>query len=95
VDVKQAVRTAKHYISDLYNDEGAHGFSLEEVEFVEAPLPSRWLVTLSFSRQQPTDGDPLFAAIRQFDRTYKQIAIQDSDGAVLSMKIRELAGRAA
>ena len=48
MDVKEAVRTAKEYLSDLYEGEQIMNVGLEEVVF-EDRLNS-WRVTIGFSR---------------------------------------------
>ncbi len=47
MEVKQAVKIAKEYVSELMSDEGIENLGLEEVQFDE--VASQWLVTTDFS----------------------------------------------
>ncbi len=48
MDVKEAVRTAKEYLADLFVDEEVVNIGLEEVVFDDAT--NRWSITIGFSR---------------------------------------------
>ena len=78
-ELKHAVRTAQEYLTALI-PQAQDGF-LEEVEQAD----DGWLVTLSFTRSAASPFGPL-----QPERVYKQLRVVD--GAVESMKIRELSG---
>jgi hypothetical protein len=86
IGVKQAVKVAQEYFSDLT---GRHlGLLLEEVELVpEGDGREFWYVTLSF----PSDDSPLapFAG-KNVPREYKTLRVDSSTGEVKSMKIRQL-----
>jgi len=89
MDVKEAVRTAKEYIADLFANEGVSNLGLEEVEFDDGKRT--WQVTIGFSR--PWDRpSAAFTAIMQgssLPRSYKVVRIDDASGHVLSVKARE------
>ncbi len=48
MDVKDAIKVAKGWVSDIYSDEGILNLGLEEVEFDEAA--QLWKITVGFSR---------------------------------------------
>ncbi len=48
MDVKEAVRTAKKYVAELFTDETIANGGLEEVEFNNTS--NNWEVTIGFSR---------------------------------------------
>ena len=84
MEVKQAVKVAKHYVLDLFGDEGIVNIGLEEVE----ELGGYWRITIGFSREWDKNiGTVLSGAA---SRTYKTIEISDEDGQVLSVKDRKI-----
>ena len=88
MDVKEAVRTAKKYIAELFTDETIADVGLEEVEFNN--MSNNWEVTIGFSR--PWDQEnPLAASIgnQPSTRSYKLVRIDD-DGHVISLTDRVL-----
>lgn len=92
MDVKEAVKSAKSYVSDLLVDEGVFDLALEEVEYVDGS--DEWNVTIGFSRAKTTAG--IFRGIEimsghppDSDRLYRVVKIRDADGKVLSLKLRE------
>lgn len=92
MDVKEAVKTAKDYISDLYADERVTGVGLEEVKFEGHEFPRTWAVTVGFFRMFDADR-PLsqIAAALQSDarrRVYKIVRINDDSGSVESVTHR-------
>ena len=90
MEVKQAVKIAKEYVSELMSDEGIESLGLEEVQFDE--VASQWRGTVGFSR--PWDRkNSLAAALTEYgrsDRSYKVLSINDSDGRVRSLEDRIL-----
>jgi hypothetical protein len=84
--VKQAVDTAKRYISDLFADEGVVNLGLEEIDYDEARLV--WRITLGFSRVRDLSGRELNHMFATARRDYKVVTI-DNSGRVLSVKNRE------
>lgn len=89
VDVKEAVRTAKSYLVDLFEDEQITNVGLEEVVFDEAS--STWKITIGFSRSWDLKG-PLSVAMAGAspDRSYKILTINSATGQVESLRDRVL-----
>jgi predicted transcriptional regulator len=89
IEVKQAVRIATDYLTDLIPN--IRDVQLEEVEFVDI-LPPQWNITLSYLR--PVDPESLSAIAEltghKYERVYKEIAVDAVSGACVSIKIREL-----
>lgn len=90
MDVKDAVRTAKEYLAELYADEEVINVGLEEVRYDYDT--DKWHITIGFSRpwdrKNPFVG-PLSESGRA-DRAYKELCINDADGRVESLKVRVL-----
>ena len=90
MDVKDAVRTAKDYLAELFVDEEVVNIGLEEVWYDYES--DKWHVTIGFSR--PWDRKHPFAgALSEAgrpDRSYKEICIDDDSGNIDSLKVREL-----
>ena len=95
MDVKDAVKTAKSYVADLFEGEGLENIGLEEVVFEnEANV---WKVTVGFTR--PWDrvkrvADVMTALssneIPEWKwRSFKVVRIEDGSGKVLSLTHRE------
>ena len=91
MDVKEAARTAKEYVADLYAGEEITNVGLEEVEFDD--LSNDWKITIGFSR--PWDRKTNLAAALEGGipaRSYKVVCIDDGDGHIVSLKDRLLNG---
>ncbi len=90
MDVKEAAKTAKTYLAELYSDEAIMNVGLEEVEFDD--VSGNWKITIGFSRPWDQRG-PMVAALveRSSSRSYKVIRINDEDGLVISLTDRLLA----
>jgi len=88
MDVKQAVRTAKDYVSDLFSEEQIRNIGLEEVEFDDTSKV--WLVTVGFARPWENAGFLASAGLAE-PRSYKEVRLSDADGQVLSVKDRRIA----
>jgi len=91
MELKEAVRTAKTYILDLYAEEQISEVGLEEIEFDEGR--GRWNITIGFRRPGVTttaNGDFLAILRQQEKRSYKVVQLRDADGALLSVKDRLL-----
>ena len=102
MDVKEAARTARAYITDLFADENVKHVGLEEVEFDD--LSAVWHITIGFSRPWELPEDlppPSFASGSVLDelkppppstqRSYKIVRVRDNDGHVISVMNRALA----
>ena len=89
MDVKEAVRTAKAYLVDLFEDEQITNVGLEEVVFDEAS--AAWRITIGFSRSWDLKG-PLSVTMAGAspDRSYKMLSISDATGKVESLRDRVL-----
>jgi hypothetical protein len=87
VDIKQAVRTARDFIGQLYPDQPLD-LRLEEVELSDGR--EYWLVTYSFTQaESPDPRNPLQAIISpQRTRNYKVVKVDRDSGEALAMKIR-------
>ena len=81
MDVREAVRTAKEFITTLFEDEHIRDPRLEEISFKQGP--PTWKVTISFVR-------PSFLSALTNERTFKLIQINDGTGDVLSVTHRTL-----
>jgi hypothetical protein len=93
MDVKEAVKTAKTYVVELFGDEGVTNLGLEEVEFDDTA--GVWRITVGFSR--PWDRLALQSALAAMGqgsastaRSYKIVRIDDATGRVVSVKAREI-----
>ncbi len=81
IDVKQAVRTAEAYFSDLYHGQPFTDILPEETEY--DPDRQVWRITLGYSQPLPWDA---FSAFRR----YKIFEIDARTGSVRSMKIHHI-----
>ncbi len=91
MDVKEAARTAKEYVADLYAGEEIMNVGLEEAEFDNRS--NDWKITIGFSR--PWDRKTNLAAALEGGlpaRSYKVVRIDDDDGHIISLKDRLLTG---
>ncbi|MDE0206296.1 MAG: hypothetical protein OXP66_09755 [Candidatus Tectomicrobia bacterium] len=92
MDVKQAVRKAIHYVTDIYADAKIKDVDVEEIVFDDAR--NAWKITVGFFRQwSPEKLAQVLGHIesRQWkNRTFKVVEINDGDGRVVSMTHREL-----
>ena len=89
MDVKEAVKTAKEYLADLFEAEQITNVGLEEVVFED--LSNSWKITIGFSR--PWDHKNALVATLpdgRLSRTYKIISINDSSSKVESLTNRVL-----
>ena len=92
MDVRDATRTAKEYLVDLFDGEEIMHVGLEEVVFDETS--NCWGITIGFSRPWERSAAPtaLAAALgdRRPARSYKVIRVNDDDGRVESLTDRVL-----
>jgi hypothetical protein len=80
INVKEAVKKAAEYFTDLYHDEFCNVL-LEEVELTDG----YWLITLGYDRPPVL---PQFA--EKGPRAFKVFKVDSETGEVISMKIREV-----
>ena len=89
MEVKEAVRTAKEYLTELFDDEQIMNVGLEEVVFVSES--NDWNITIGFSR--PWDQRNVLATalgeVRPA-RSYKVLRINDDSGHIESLTDRYL-----
>ena len=85
MDVKQAVKTSKEYVIDLFSDEQIEHVGLEEVKFDQHL--DVWKITIGFSR--PWDRNRIIPGVTK--RSYKIVQINDKNGHVMSVVHRVLA----
>ncbi len=78
VDVKQAVRSATSFVSELYGD--ASDIRLEEVEASE----KNWSVVVSFKTGDQTG---LNYVLGKDNRLFKTVAVDLENGTPLSLKV--------
>ena len=90
MDVKEAVRTAKEHVVEVFSDEPIQNVGLEEVEFDESNQV--WVVTVGFSRSWEPSRDLFRALGGDAARTFKIVRIEDDSGRVQSVKHRTLTG---
>ena len=95
MEPKEAVRTAKAWISDLFDDEDITDILLEEIVRRDHSPPG-WRVTIGFNRPSPRRGTKsavVEALSPPRNRVYKVVAIDDKNGNVISVEDRLLPGR--
>lgn len=89
MDVKEAAKLAKEYVTDLFADEGIDNVGLEEIELGDDLR--FWEVTVGFSR--PWDHGGLAAVTlgqTGLRRSYKVLRIDNASGNVASVRDRVL-----
>lgn len=84
MDVKEAVRTAKHWVLDVLDDEKPANLGLEEVEFDDSA--GQWKITVGFSRPWNSFSGPLAPMVQPQPRSYRTIIIDDRNGEVKGMR---------
>lgn len=89
MDVKEAVRIAIQYVTDVFESENLTNIGLEEVIYDDKNQV--WDVTIGFSRPWDYQQTNLITSIqsRQPKRQYKVLKIEDFNGEVKAIKIRE------
>ena len=91
MDVKEAAKLAKEYVSDLFAEEGIGNVGLEEIELRPGPSGSFWAVTVGFSRPWDHGGlATITLGQKGLRRSYKVLRIDDEQGTVESVKDRIL-----
>ena len=95
MDVREAARTAREYVADLFAYERIGEIFLEEVDFDDRS--DVWKITVSFMR--PSDREDSHKALpptyqllgaTRVRRSYKVVNIDDESGSVRSVKHRAL-----
>lgn len=96
MDVREAARTAKTYIANVFADEDIDEVGLEEVDFDDRS--NLWKITISFLRPRGR-MDPFQAAASGYPagtptmrRSFKVVNIDDGSGSVVSVKHRVVEG---
>ncbi len=94
MNVKEAVRTAKAYVADIFEDEQITRVGLEEVEFDSAMR--EWRVTIGFNR--PWDANNTLTAALTSElyrnRSFKVVRIKEGSGEVSAIGDRVLSAPA-
>ena len=89
MEVKEAVKTAKEYIIDLFGDEAITGVGLEEVDLDMGS--SDWRITIGFYRPLSQRGTLTTVFGKQHEaRSYKVVSINKHSGNVSSVTDRVL-----
>jgi hypothetical protein len=89
VEAREAIRVAKTYVADIFEDEGVFDIGLEEIV---AEDDGDWNVTVGFSRRwdRPQrsvfDATPLVPERRAEHRTYKVVHVDDRTGRVVEVR---------
>jgi hypothetical protein len=84
IPVKQAVKIAFELLNDLYDAKKFADVMLEEVERSEDGKV--WLITVSFSRQIPSENIMEAIGSRKYARSFKLFQISADTGEMVSMK---------
>ena len=85
MNAKEAINAAKSAFRDLFADEGIYDLGLEEVVYDDHT--DVWHLTMGFYRVLSTN--PLGVQIFS-DRIYKVVSLSGRDGALLSVKNRDV-----
>ncbi len=91
MDGKEAVRSAKDYVADMFGDEEVSDVLLEELRLDD--VSGEWRVTIGFNRKSARFGttSPLAGVLAPpRDRVYKVVAISNVDDQVVSITDRLL-----
>lgn len=84
MDIKEAVKTAKQYVADLFDDEGISYIGLEEIKF--ETNSHEWLVTVGFERRWDRTPRPISTMLEPTrKRTYKLVRMNDKTGEILAL----------
>lgn len=91
MDVKDAIKVAKAYVTDVLADEAVSNLGVEETDF--DPSSGGWNITLGFSRPWNTPRTRAqevlenLGAVSSLRRSFKVLTVSGT-GEVLSMKNR-------
>ena len=85
MDIKEAVKTAKQHVVELFDGEGIYYVGLEEIKF--EPNSHEWLVTVGFERRWDKAPGAISAMLEPTrKRTYKLVHIDDENGEILALR---------
>ena len=88
MELKEAVKKAKEYISDIFSEENVKNIGLEEIEFDERN--NLWKITIGFHRPWQERENLLSSFEKKLFRDYKVVTVDNETGEVKSVKNREL-----
>ena len=91
MDVRQAARTAREYVAELFAYEQIGEVFLEEVDFDDQS--DFWKITVSFMRPSDREErlkDILPSLATTLRRSYKIVNVDDESGRIISVKHRAL-----
>ena len=90
MEVKEVVKAAKAYVTDLLAEEGMTNLGLEEIYFDDKN--DTWDVTLGFSRPWNSSKGALSAITGDTlaRRAYRVVRVRNGDGKVISIKKRDM-----
>ncbi len=95
ITIKEAVKTAKEKIKELYEDDSPQALALEEIELIEEGERKLWSVTLGFHRNKSVKainatmlGDLYKPSQQVENRVYKTILIDANTGEFIKMEMR-------
>ena len=92
MEVKEAARTAKKYVNDLFAGENIINVGIEEVKFDE--WSNEWKITVGFYRpwtiKDHTNLLNIGYEAKRTERSYKVVSINDENGKVGSLEDRFL-----
>ena len=91
VSIKEAAINAAAFAREALGPERTEGMRLEEVESATVDGEDAWLITLSMIIPVEPSDVLIEALAGKNRREYKSFTVLKRDGAVRSMKIRELA----
>ena len=88
MNVKEAVRVAQEYITDIFAEEDIMNVGLEEVDFDHCA--DVWKITVGFSRPWDRVGvrNAVVQGLKHPPRSYKVVSIVKEDGHVKSVRDR-------
>jgi hypothetical protein len=89
MDMKDAVKSAKSYVAELFREDGIAELGLEEIEFDDDQ--EIWNITIGFTRLRDQTPNQLARLTGQLpeNRTYRVVKIRDRDAKFISVKLRE------
>lgn len=101
LDVKEAVKSAKRALQELYSDDPLKDLALEEIELTEEAGRKMWAVTLGFHRTKRVSEVPASRVTQYWSlrpeppaqvehRVYKTVFIDADSGAFVKMDMRLL-----